>query len=463
MHSQIARAPTHAKESHAEPGVAVKGAGTAVGVSQSAPYLLARGVLPSLRLSPSVGAQGATAPVAGPAIQRQLSPIEGFEPYYDDSRAYGFAFIHMGSNQFQSTDDDVVYTYSFFTHQYWDPSTGSYFDPSTRGRFMPSGFGNYTGQDGKAYTYSNGHYVPIQSPSPLASVAPTPSPVVTGGSSDSATPATPSGGPSRRPQYVAKARPGKSTHFPAKLPPRLTRKAAEAQYEGAGKERFKGIYKQAERSSLSESLTKRLRQDARDRLGQGHPVTPEARAMAASSSPSLSESDTQRNHIFAAESTLLAMSAAVAPLVTHGTTDDERTGARRRAGQVARALTNDDAVVGEVEMILAEVDSDVDDEAAAEVVSRVTRMTADHRHNVDLGHAGRNASMSNRTDVTTNADRTEMAERDAAILDGLASPVRALVGSPLRDSLLAVPVSPGGQHILSSKTLEEEEDEDDSL
>lgn len=257
-----------------------------------------------------------------------------------------------------------------------------------------------------------------------------------------------------KPKYTQLSKPGKGTHFPAKLPKRATRKDTLNQYGGPSstKTKFQHIYKKSERSGLPDSLTKNLRQQAQDDIQKGKQVTKEARDMAASSNPSLSDVGAQRNHTFAAESALTAFSGGLAVLTTHGTSKKERDDARKHMKTISKTLTGDDpAVTKQISKKIDDIESDEDSDGAAELASELAKKTADHRHNVDLGHGGKNQAMSNRTDVTTSPGRTSISEKDADLLEDLDEPLEGLLGPTMRTNLLSVPLSPGKTHYLSSK------------
>jgi hypothetical protein len=271
------------------------------------------------------------------------------------------------------------------------------------------------------------------------------------------TPTSPAG---RKPWLTKLSKKGKSTHFDAKLPPRTTRKSTLKGYGGpADQKKFKGIYEKTERSGLPDSLTRTLREQAEQDLAAGRQVTPEARSMAEDSSATLSGIGAQRNHTVAAETGLVGFAAGLAVLTDHGTDAPTRKRAREQMITMSKRLTgNDRKAVKRVTKRLEDVDSDLEEDAAAELASDLTHVTADHPYNVGLGHGGRNMGMSNRIDVTASPHRTTMSEQDADILEGVENPFRFLVGDELAEGLLAVPMSPGGQHIMSSKTWEEEDD-----
>lgn len=229
---------------------------------------------------------------------------------------------------------------------------------------------------------------------------------------------------------------------------------AKKRYNGPGnKNKFAKIENLTQRSGLPDRLTKQLVKDAKDDQVHQRPMTAEATAMASAANPSLSGLGVQRNHVQAVENVNVFYASVLTVLTDHSTDVTERDEARKHGVDVARTLTRDDAVVQEVKQYLDEVDSSDDETAAAASASHLGRVTADHPHNIDLGHDGRNMAMSNRPDPTLSPGRTHLLDDDADILDGLEDPFTAMLGTDLGTAYLEVPTSPGGQHYQTSKTL----------
>lgn len=258
-----------------------------------------------------------------------------------------------------------------------------------------------------------------------------------------------------KPQRTKLSKPGKSTHFPGKLPQRPTREDTLKKFPAVGNEKakFDKIYKGSERSGLPDKVTKRLRDRGRDDVSNKRQMTQQARDMSASNDPSLSDAAAERNHIFPSESSLVAFSGGMSVLTTKGTSQTDRVKKKQAMKDVAKVLTgNDPSVMKHISKKIDDVDSDYDSDDAISLVNELAKETADHHYNIDLGHPGRNKSMSNRLDVCTSPGRTSINERDYNIAHGLEQPLKDLLGNDLCDDLLYVPMSPGGTHIFSSKT-----------
>lgn len=236
---------------------------------------------------------------------------------------------------------------------------------------------------------------------------------------------------------------------------------ATREYDGpADQDKFGRVLEAGSRKSLGGRHTREMRGMTEDDLENGDGVTPQARSMADNPDESLTAMGAERNHGMSASYALMAASSMAATVTDHGTDQKQRSGATDAFMSLAGALTGDDEeAIARIQAQIDELDSDDDTVAAAACASSVASGAADHANNLGFGDPRQNRRQSSRHDPTTSADGLSLT-RGSVEASRAASPgFHALMGDPLAEQMLAVPQSPTSGMYVSSKALEDSDDE----